>query len=140
MGLYQPNISAHHKRNSPKLNAWCSLLHDDVEKMINGDLYRDVLELNFISTVGTVKAKYFISAEHDTSEWAFPVLKLLDRVFPERWIGRRMQNNLGFRITQPNSAGFLFVGVCCKGVVYQAPVSDISVSKGSIQLEIITVT
>lgn len=98
-GALQPNIIQEHVRDSPKVNVWCGLLHDQVvgpfffaEKTINGIIYLDMLEQFLFPQIEDIEQqaghRIIFMQDGAPPHHRLDVRDTLNNRFPNGWIGR----------------------------------------------------
>ena len=83
------------ERDSPKLNAWCGIMHDKIigpfffaEKSITAQIYLDLLTEYVSPQLEQYQPQVISQQDGATPDWGLEVRQFLNGTFPERWIGR----------------------------------------------------
>jgi hypothetical protein len=90
-----PHVVREHMRDSPKVNVWCGLMHDQVigpfffqEQTVNMYTYLDMLRLYAIPQFEQLQPHIILQQDGAPPRWFLQVSSCLDRTFLGRWIGR----------------------------------------------------
>ena len=95
MGLGESAYTCELKRDSPKLNVWCGIMHDKIigpfffaEKSITAQIYLDVLTEYVSPQLEQYQPQVIFQQEGAPPHWGLEVCQFLNKTFPDRWIGR----------------------------------------------------
>lgn len=92
-----PHAYVEYKRNAPKVNVWCGLMHDKViglfffaDQTVTANNYLDMLELYAVP-----QFPEGVIFQHDSTppHYTAIVHEFLDTTFPQQWIGRVLSSH-----------------------------------------------
>ena len=133
------NPREYHERemNSPKVNVWCAVLRNKVigpyffpEETVNQDGYLKMLE-EYALPILQRMPRILFQQDGAPPHWGLRVRALLDREFPNKWIGRGGPISWPARSPDITPLDFFFWGYV-KDRVFQTPINDLDELKEKI--------
>lgn len=149
-GSQQPNEIQEYVRDSPKLNVWCGLFHDQVigpfffvEKTITGLVYLDMLELFVLPQIEQIEQqtgqRIIFMQDGAPPHYLREVRGALNACFPNGWIGRGAPIAWPPRSPDLTPLDFFLWGYI-KNIVYAEKIRDLDHLRERISAAILTVT
>ena len=130
-GSENPHAVFETVRDSPKLNVWCGLMHNNIigpfffsETTITANTYLDMWQLFVVPQIQDIPDLIF-QQDGAPPHWGLAVRAYLDTTYPGRWIGRGGPINWPPRSPDITPLDFFLWGYV-KDQVYQTPVNDIA--------------
>ena len=131
-GLENPHDTCELKRDSPKLNMWCGIIHDKIigpfffsEKSITAQIYLDVLTKYLSPQLEQYQSQVIFQQAVHPLIGAPDVCHFLNEAFPDRWIGRDGPIPWPPRSPDITALDFFLQGYV-KDTVYRIKVRDIN--------------
>ena len=141
-GSEHPNVVIEHERDSPKVNAWCGLMHARVsgrfffaEPTISAIVYLDMLEHYAAPQLEEFQPRVLFQPPH----WGLVVRNFLDATFPNHWIRRDGPTQWPPRSPDITPLDFFFWGYT-NDKVYSTPIPNVETLKARITAALATVT
>ena len=130
-GKGNPHVIREHERDSPKLNVWAGMFHDELigpfffdENTINQTNFLHMLENYTYPLLITRQPDVMFQLDGAPAHWGLKVRAFFNATFPGRWIGRDGPTPWPPRSPDINPLDFFLWGYV-KTRVYKTPVPDL---------------
>ena len=94
-GSQNPCKVLERERDSPKINVWCGLMHNQIigpfifaESTITANIYLDMLKHYVVPQLEEFQPRVVFQQDGAPPHWGLIVRDFLNETFPNRWIGR----------------------------------------------------
>ena len=119
------------ERDSPKINVWCGLMHNQIigpfifaESAITANIYLDMLKHYVVPQLEEFQPRVVFQQDGAPPHWGLIVRDFLNETFPNRWIGRNGPTPWPPRSPDITPLDFFLWGYV-KNRVYRTPVRDV---------------
>ena len=119
------------ERDSPKINVWCGLMHNQIigpfifaESTITANIYLDMLKHYVVPQLEEFQPRVVFQQDGAPPHWGLIVRDFLNETFPNRWIGRNGPTPWPPRSPDITPLDFFLWGYV-KDRVYRTPVRDV---------------
>ena len=130
-GLQNPCEVLERERDSPKINVWCGLMHNQIidpfifaESTITANIYLDMLKHYVVPQLEEFQPRVVFQQDGAPPHWSLIVRDFLNETFPNRWIGRNGPTPWPPRSPDITPLDFFLWGYV-KDRVYRTPVRDV---------------
>ena len=130
-GSQNPCEVLERERDSPKINVWCGLMHNQIigpfifaESTITANIYLDMLKHYVVPQLEEFQPRVVFQQDGAPPHWGLIVRDFLNETFPNRWIGRNGPTPWPPRSPDITPLDFFLWGYV-KDRVYRTPVRDV---------------
>ena len=130
-GSQNPCEILERERDSPKINVWCGLMHNQIigpfifaESTITANIYLDMLKHYVVPQLEEFQPRVVFQQDGAPPHWGLIVRDFLNETFPNRWIGRNGPTPWPPRSPDIIPLDFFLWGYV-KDRVYRTPVRDV---------------
>ena len=130
-GSQNPCEVLERERDSPKINVWCGLMHNQIigpfifaESTITANIYLDMLKHYVVPQLEEFQPRVVFQQDGAPPHWGLIVGDFLNETFPNRWIGRNGPTPWPPRSPDITPLDFFLWGYV-KDRVYRTPVCDV---------------
>ena len=130
-GSQNPCEVLERERDSPKINVWCGLMHNQIigpfifaESTITANIYLDMLKHYVVPQLEEFQPRVVFQQDGAPPHWGLIVRDFLNETFPNRWIGRNGPTPWPPRSPDITPLDFFLWGYV-KDRVYRMPVRDV---------------
>ena len=130
-GSQNPCEVLERERDSPKINVWCGLMHNQIigpfifaESTITANIYLDMLKHYVVPQLEEFQPRVVFQQDGAPLHWGLIVRDFLNETFPNRWIGRNGPTPWPPRSPDIIPLDFFLWGYV-KDRVYRKPVRDV---------------
>ena len=130
-GSQNPCEVLERERDSPKINVWCGLMHNQItgpfifaESTIIANIYLVMLKLYVVPQLEEFQPRVVFQQDGAPPLWGLIVRDFLNETFPNRWIGRNGPTPWPPRSPDITPLDFFLWGYV-KNRVYRTPVRDV---------------
>jgi len=95
MGIRKSLEVVEKERDSPKINVWCGLMHNQIigpsifaESTITANIYVNMLKHYVVPQLEEFQPRVVFQQDGAPPHWGLIVCDFLNETFPNRWIGR----------------------------------------------------
>ena len=129
-GSQNPCEVLERERDSPKINVWCGLMHNQIigpfifaESTITANIYLNMLK-HYVVPQEEFQPRVVFQQDGAPPHWGLIVRDFLNETFPNRWIGRNGPTPWPPRSPDITPLDFFLLGYV-KDRVYRTPVRDV---------------
>ena len=130
-GSQNPCEILERERDSPKINVWCGLMHNQIigsfvfaESTITANIYLDMLKHYIVPQLEEFQPRVVFQQDGAPPHWGLIVRDFLNETFPNRWIGRNGPTPWPPRSPDTTPLDFFLWGYV-RDRVYRTPVRDV---------------
>ena len=130
-GSQNPCEVLERERDSPKINVWCGLMHNQIigpfifaESTVTANIYLDMLKHYVVPQLEEFQLRVVFQQDGAPPHWGLIVRDFLNETFPNRWIGRNGPTPWPPRSPDITPLDFFLWGYV-KDRVYRTPVRDV---------------
>ena len=131
MGIRKSLRVCRKKRDNPKINVWCSLMHNQIigtfifaESTITTNIYLNMLKHYVVPQLEEFQPWVVFQQDVAPPHWGLIVRDFFNETFPNRWIGRNGPTPWLPRSPDNTPLDFFLWGYV-KDRVYRTPVRDV---------------